>query len=133
MPPTGTIMLRQLIVRVAGVDLEGAETGRLLEKIISDVESYLNWQRTEATPFNTRVRGAVTKRIEERRRTLLDSRGVVASLGYKMRSQCTRPNTHRAPQVVPRPPPASRAIPAKTFVSEPELIEEDYQHILSII
>jgi hypothetical protein len=121
MPPTGTIILRKLIVRVAGAGLDGAETGRLLEKIISDVELYLTWQRADATPFNARIRDAVRNRIEERRKTLLESRGVAASLGYKMRPQLSQPSTHRAPQVVRRSPPAGRATPPRPFVSEPEL------------
>lgn len=131
--PTGTIFQRQLKVRVAGSELDGTETKRLIEKTISEVEQYLAWERVDADRFNSRLGSEIAKRIEVRKKTLLDSRNIAASLGYKMQPTLSYPTTHRAPQVIRKPTPASQAKTAKVFVSEPELLEDDYQHILKII
>jgi hypothetical protein len=132
-PPIGTILLRQLFIRVAGSELDVTETRKLFEKIIMEIEKYLTWQRADVGPFNERVRVEATKRITERRKTILDSRNMVASLGYKMHPQLPYPTTHRAPQIQRKPTPVGRAQKVQTFASEPELVEEDYQHILGII
>jgi len=113
--------------------LDGTETKRLFEKAITEVEKYLTWQRADVGPFNDRICAEAAKRIEARKKTLLESRNIAASLGYKMHPQLPYPTTHRAPQIQRKPTPVGRAPKAQTYVSEPELVEDDYQHILGII
>jgi hypothetical protein len=132
-PPNGTIMQRQLILRVAGEGLDADETKKRFETALTQINNYLMWQRNDAGPFNTRVRAEAVKRIETRKKAILDSRKIAASLGYRMHPQLPYPTTHKAPQITRKPTPVGRSPSAKTYVSEPELVEDDYQHILGII
>ena len=97
-PPIGAIIQRQLILRVAGEGLDGDETKRHFEAALTQINNYLKWQTNDIGPFNTRVRAEAVKRIEARKKTILESRKIAASLGYKMHPQLpypTPPHTKR--------------------------------------
>jgi hypothetical protein len=132
LPPNGNIIQRHLVLRVAGEELDVDETKKQFEKTLAQINNYLRWQTSDAGPFNTRVRAEAVKRIDARKQTILDSRKIAASLGYRMQPTLSYP-THKAPHITRKPTPVGRSSSPQKFVSEPELIEEDYQHILGII
>ncbi|CAL74724.1 conserved hypothetical protein [Bradyrhizobium sp. ORS 278] len=135
MPPIAQVLPgRRLILTVSGRTLDGPQVRSNFEQTLSEIERYLSWQREQAKPHNESLRENALREIEARRKRLLDARSMAASIGLNMKPVLPVPTSHKAPQIQRKSAPASLS-PSnrKAFVSEPELIEDDYQHILTII
>ncbi|WP_038974153.1 hypothetical protein [Bradyrhizobium genomosp. III] len=135
MPPSARVLsTKNLVMTVSGRSLDGPKVRAEFEQNLSEIERWLGWQREMAKPHNENLRKNALQEIEARRKRLLDARSMAASIGLNMKPVLPTPSSHKAPQIQRKPVPASLS-PSnrKAFVSEPELVEEDYQHILTII
>lgn len=134
-PPEGVINRQDLILTVTARQLDGEQVKAAFEKTINEIEQYLQWQRAMAEPHNANVAKNAPAWIQDRKKKLLAARNMAASIGYNMNPVLSYPTTHKAPQIERKSAaPATRSTAQKkAFVSEPELVEADYQHILRII
>jgi hypothetical protein len=89
--------------------------------------------QTEVTPFNASVRAKAKARIDSRRQKLLKDRGLASALGFPLRQRENVAQTYVVP-TVRRKIPASRPAAGNTsYVPEPTLDMQEYEHILSVI
>jgi hypothetical protein len=134
MPPSGQVLPhRKLVMTVSGRTLVGEQVRITLENNIAEIEKYLGWQRDLVAPHNTKLRENALANIAARTKKLLDARNMAASIGLNMKPVLPTPTSHKAPQIQRKPVPARPTAARTAFVSEPELVEGDYQHILEII
>jgi hypothetical protein len=133
-PPEGRISGQDVVITLTIRELVGPQIKATFEKNIKEIEEYLRWQREMADPHNANIRTHALKWVQDRKKKLLAARNMAASIGFNMNPVLPYPTTHKAPQIQRKPPaPARSATRSQVFVSEPELIEDDYQHILQII
>lgn len=134
-PPSASIGTgRKLMINIIGRSLEAQQVRSAFEQTLSEIERYLGWQREMANPHNESLRKNALRDIAARKEKLLAARSMAASIGLNMKPVLPTPSSHKAPQIQRKPvPPSLSPAKRKAFVSEPELVEDDYQHILQII
>ncbi|MCP1838750.1 hypothetical protein ACVIHI_008324 [Bradyrhizobium sp. USDA 4524] len=124
----------KLILIVKGRELVAQQVRDAFENNLAEIEKYLGWQRKSVEPFNARLRQNALEAIAARKKKLLHARNMAASIGLNMKPVLPYPSSHKAPQIQRKPaPPSLSSAKRQAFVSEPELVEGDYQHILGII
>ncbi len=133
-PPTGVIEGSELIMRYTVTDHDHGGLRQRFDNELEKVKVALGWTATDVKQFNDALPTKVRDSIEARREKLLKDRGLVASLGFPLREREGAPRTYAAP-TQRRKPPVKRPKPtgAKPFTPEPELLMEEYEHILEIM
>ncbi|WP_313616109.1 hypothetical protein [Rhizobium sp.] len=132
-PPYATVRSNLLVITQSGVSLtpEQVETG--FDRMISEINKYLDWQHRDANQFNKELQTLARQSIEQRREKLLANQNLVAGLKFKLKARSDAPQTYSVPvsrkRIEPRLPPASTT----PYKPEPVLAEDDYRNILKII
>lgn len=131
--PTGEIKGSSLILRIQGTNLKAEQVRGMIDRTLSEIKSYLENLRRDATGLNSQLRQLARDAIERRRTKLLENQSLVSSLGFPLKERQDAPRTYVAPEVrrniSPTLPPASTA----AFKPEPALSTADYEHILNVI
>jgi hypothetical protein len=101
------------------------------ERELAKVREHLSWLERDFKPFMDGLPAQARALIENRRAKLAADRGVIASLGYKVRERQDAPRTYAVPTLRraaagPTPPPA------RGGALEPTLDEKTYERILEI-
>ena len=132
-PPCARILNGKLRVCVVGADLKSDGVKSTIRATIVAINEYLEWQRQDATGFNSALQRLVTEHLSARRRKLLQDRDLVASLGFPLRPRADANQTFAVPEVRRRVTPTMPKSSAGVFKPEPALSDEQFEHILSVI
>lgn len=103
-----------------------------LDKQRQYIKNYLRWVEKDVKPFNNSLSQDIERYIITRREKLLKDNNMVSSLGFPLRERNGMPTTYSVPTTrinIPKPPVAS----TESFVPEPTLDMENYEHILSVV
>lgn len=104
-----------------------------IEKLLDVIEENLSNLRKDAAQFKSAISASARRWIEDRRAKVMKHRALASSLGYKLKAREDTPATHATPalrrKITPRLPPQGKNSPP----DEPVLIDDDYEHILSIL
>jgi hypothetical protein len=133
-PPGASIVGSEVHVVYEATEGAGAESIKAtFERELRRIEQYLRWIAEDLGGFNQTLRQHALNTINERRKRILDSRSLIANLGFPLVERANAPRTYAVPEirrkVVPIPPPATSA----PFVPEPALEMAQYTHILSVL
>ena len=133
-PPTGVIEGSELIMSYTITDHDQGALRQRFDNELEKVKVALGWTATDVQQFNDALPTKVRDSIEARREKLLRDRGLVESLGFPLREREGAPRTYAVPTQRQKPP-VRRPKPtgAKPFTPEPELLMEEYEHILEIM
>lgn len=131
-PPHGVVHEQELVLAYETTDHDAAAIRTRFDRELGEIQRHLEWVHNDLRGFNDGLAALARQTVETRRERLLKDQGMANSLGFPMRR---RPDvdTYSAPQVrrkiTPKPPKASAA----PYVSDPELIMAEYEHILAVI
>lgn len=132
-PPRAIVSDQALVILVQGRSLSKDEVQRELQRTITDIQQYLDWQKTSAAEIARTIPETARNEIEARKAKLLKDRDLVAGLGFAMKERPGASRTFVAPEVrrkvEPKLPPASTA----PYKPEPTLDDTQYQHILTVM
>ena len=133
-PPRGEINQSELVLRFTRLDHDTDAVKAAIDHDLGSVQQYLGWIAADVRTFNDSLPDKARVSIGRRREKLLADRGLVGALGYKLRMREDAPKTYAIP-AKRRKPPIERPRPKKAepFEPEPELLVEEYEHILGIL
>lgn len=104
-----------------------------VDQDLNEVEKYLDRLRSDVEVHNKALHRLAEEAIRHRRERILETQGIVASLGIPLRERPGASRTYTAPsvrkKVSPTLPPASTA----PFSPEPALAMEHYEHVLKVV
>ena len=132
-PPKGEIRDNKLLMYIQGTDLETQQVISNIESTIKEIKTHLDRLRSDTREFNLQIRGLAERRINKRRQKLLADRNLVASLGFRIKERSDVSKTFTATNVRKRIAPKMPSASAHNYKPEPELISNDYEHILSVM
>lgn len=132
-PPRASIRGSIVSFSIVGADLDADQVRDQINRIVSEIESYLKNLRSNVSGLNSQLLGEARGKIEARRAKLLANRNVVASLGFKMKERQDAPKTFVAPEVRRKISPVMPSANSSPYKPEPALAMADYEHILSIM
>lgn len=132
-PPRASIRDLFVSFSIVGTNLNPAQVRNEISRRVSEIQSYLSNLRSNTSGLNDQLVGEARTAIEERRSKLLASRGLVASLGFKMKERHDAPKTFVAPEVRRKIAPVMPPPSSTPFTPEPVLAMADYEHILSVM
>lgn len=112
---------------------EGAEKiKRLLDETLKSVRFYLNSQKSQIESQNKALPEKIQQAISHRRNRLKAHDGIIEVLNIPLKRRNNAPSIKPIPikrkLVRPLPPP-----PKSGYKEEPGILQEDYDHILSVI
>jgi len=132
-PPCASIGESSLVIKMAGIDLDGSRVLDEVDKMIGSIQKCLETLTKDEQGLRTRLPDLARSEIEARRQKLLKDRNLVGSLGFKMKPREGSAQTFAASNVrrkiVPSLPPAS----SSPYKPEPALADADYEHILGVL
>lgn len=131
--PRGTISGNEVVLTYTLTDHDEKALRSAFESDLSRIRETLKRSDSTLSPFNASIWAKARDRIEARRQKLLKDQGLVAALGIPLRRRQDTPQTFVVPTVrrkatMPRPS-GNKA----SFVPEPALEMQEYEHILSVI
>ncbi|MAQ00986.1 MAG: hypothetical protein CL586_02480 [Alteromonadaceae bacterium] len=132
-PPRADITDGALILRFTGVNQTPVEVKGKIEKTLKDIETNLKNLRGTATRLNSSIGQTARDVINSRREKLLANQNLVSSLGYQLKQSVDTPKTYSAPNVRRKLRPTAPTASKAPYTPEPELMMEDYEHILNVI
>jgi hypothetical protein len=134
--PHATLRDRELIISLVLYHSNDAdEINREIDKTVSSIKQFLEWQRPQVEACNRQMRDSTRTKIEERKARILQSRNIAASLRYPLRRRADGPLTYISSEVRRTIAPTRNRAPAghQPFIPEPTIDEAEYQHILKVM
>ena len=130
--PQGEVRDADVVLRYMTTGSDAQALKQWLSQTLTLLRQYLEWSRQDALNFNNTLPSLARSQIEARRQRLLDSQGLVASLGIPLVERPDAPRTYSVPDIRPKfaQPPLASTVP---FVPEPALDDTQYERILSLI
>jgi len=86
-PPRAAIRGTNLTFSIVGTNLDADGVRREIDSTVASIQSYLGNLRNNVSGMNSQLLGEARAAIELRRKKLLASRSMVASLGFKMKER----------------------------------------------
>ncbi|MGE8131696.1 hypothetical protein ACQKQD_32590 [Methylobacterium sp. NPDC080182] len=130
--PQAAIDKQELLITIA---TRGKEQDRIkaeFDKTVRDIQTHLATLTRDLANLPENIAAQARTYVEQRKAQLLQSKSLVASLGFPMKRRPDAPATYRAPEVRRRIVP-TRPQTVAPFKPEPALEEAEYQHILSVM
>lgn len=104
-----------------------------IDRTLDTIDQHITWVCYDVDEFNRSLPANAQQTIEQRRQRLLANQGRAAALGIPLKVRADAPQTYAVPTVrrklTPTLPPASSA----SYLPEPVLNTEHYEHILMVI
>jgi len=125
----GEIRLTYEVVSQDPVALKGD-----IDRDLDAIKKHCGWIAGDVKPHNDGLEAMAHAVVTARKKKLIGDAGLVAGLGFKMRSVAAQPATYAAPvrrKITPTRPAASAGAAVATL--EPTLPVEDYEHILGVM
>lgn len=139
-PSTYTTVLPRAQVKdkelVMTYEEPSATVSRIQETFTYDLATlskYLGWIKKDLAPFNASLSNKISEGIKARRFKLLQDRELTEQTGFKLRRREDAPATYTAPQVKRKVSPRLPPMTKESYLPEPTLASEEYEHILSVI
>lgn len=138
-PPRAKIFNKQVFIRLDGYDLQQADVKREIENLLQAVEIFLDAQGALVDQFMSELEMTARAAVESRKRRILESQSIAASLGFPMVRRGNDPMVYISSAVRRNAPVRPSAIKKEQargnerFNPEPTLAEQEYQHILKVI
>ncbi len=132
-PPRATIDGNELIINFVGQTLDENYIKNQFSKRLNEIKSNLSRLEQDFKAHNDSVRIKAKSRIEERKKRILSTKSLAASLGYKLKKRNDAPQTYTAPIKRKKPKISMPSPSTKPFTPEPELEMQEYESILEII
>lgn len=134
-PPNGKIVDRELRYLVVYAEDRDIDLKAEADRFLGDLRFALAGQATLLATFNGQLEAFATAAIEYRKRTVLTQRERLDKVGIPVRRRADAPKVFRAPGIERRPTPT---VPARRDSGvpqtlEPVLVDEFYEHIMSVI
>ncbi|MDC7125384.1 MAG: hypothetical protein PQJ46_07445 [Spirochaetales bacterium] len=129
---SGKILNGCIIHSISSPDLTTKKIQSNIEQYLREINEYINTQRKDSVPYNNALEGTIRRQLQNRKSKLLANQNLVSSLGFKLKENSAMPTSYSAPEVKRKNiklPPAS----SEPYKPEPELLEKDYENILSIL
>ena len=131
--PIGTIQNQEIIFSISGLDLTSESVQTAVSNTISNIKEKLTRLQSLASQWNPTIRVQSKQQIELRKKKILSDRNLIESLGFPLKVRTGGPETYKAPNVRRKIKPVLPPINKKPFKPEPEISNEDYNHILNVI
>ncbi len=132
-PPKAEVVQQEIHLRYEEVEHETNELERKYTRDIDVINQNLGWVKNDVDIFNESLQAFAQQVVQLRKKSLLDALNVVGSLNIPIKKRSDTPQTYAAPEIkrklVVERPTATK----DSFKPEPILVEEEYDHILSII
>ncbi len=104
--------------------------------VLDDVMNHVGWANRDLEGWLLTLRRTAWERIEARKQRLQAAQATAKGMSFKLKERADAPKTFPAPEIrrkiqpkVAVPPPGSAA----PYKAEPTLVDEEYEHILSVI
>jgi hypothetical protein len=100
---------------------------------LSKIKENIRYLNREVLDFNNSIHTKIKSKLESRQQKLLQDQNLVAALGYPLKRRDNTPESYVVPTVcrkisIPRP-----SVSKASFIPEPTLDMQEYEHILSVI
>lgn len=132
-PPFGVVEGNKLVVTVTSTDHNAESIKQQLNRNLDEIRTYISTLKNDMDPWNNALANKVRNKITYRKDKLLKDRGLVASLGFKMRKNVDDVMTYAAPEVRRKLPPKAPTASISPYMPEPTMDMVEYEHILDII
>jgi hypothetical protein len=132
-PPAGDVTNGELVLRFTRLDHDAAAVTAEFDREVEKIKNCLAWIAVDVKPFNESLEDDIRAAIERRREKLLGDRQLASSLGYTLRVREDAPRTYAVPTKRRKPPIVRSQPKAERFEPEPELLMEEYEHILGVL
>jgi len=131
--PRGTVKSQELHLSFEMVDHDAEKLKQAYSRELSEIKQYLEWVTRDIQQFNGSLEETVRQQISQRKKKLLDDKGLVSALGIPIKTREGSSKTYTIPTVRKSPKIAKPEVKAKTFKPEPTLFEDEYERILETI
>lgn len=128
----GTLVGQEIHVPFSFKDKTSEFVNNGIDRQIGYIKDYLGFVEKDVRQFNNSISQAIEQQIISRREKLLRDNNLVSALGFPLRERSGMPTTYSVPTIrksIPKPPVAS----TESFVPEPALDMENYEHILNVV
>lgn len=132
-PPRGVVTNEHLEFHIRGERLVGENVKRNLDAALAELRGYLERIAEQCTAFNDSLESKIREMVSTRKDRLLSNQQVIANVGLPIQTRTDAPRTYAVPNIQRKPALTPPVVKGKAFVREPELLEKEYEHILSII
>lgn len=113
--------------------MNGEQVRTMLNRALGDISGYLKHMQSDCDQHNSRMQREIPQIINARRERVLKNRQAVTSIGLPTKLRADAPQTYAVPAVRHKPQIQMPTVKDKAFVPEPELLQKEYEHILSVI
>jgi hypothetical protein len=128
----GTLNKQELLLFFEGANYPQEQVKAEFERQITKIKDYLGWVEVEVRGFNDNLAQNIALQITNRRNKLLKDSDLVSSLGFPLRERNEMPKTYAVPverkRIISQPVAST-----ESFVPEPTLDMENYDHILNVV
>jgi hypothetical protein len=131
-PPHAGVAPGTLTITRGVQQINADELKKAFDAEFATIKQWLGWVDGAVKTFNGTLRSQAQQKIERRREELKKAQDALAALGLPIKGGAEAPRTYSAPLPQPsRPPSMPQAAPVKPL--EPELAQQHYEHILSVV
>lgn len=130
--PHARIKANELLFDFQAPTLDGATVRKEVEGLLTNIEGNLRNGVPQIDRHNERLAKEVQEAFAKRKQRLLDSQGMVASIGFPLKRR-ELPQTYSIPMTPRRPKIVMPTPTSPAFKAEPALTNDDYEAILQII
>jgi hypothetical protein len=132
-PPRATIHEGYLEVTYTGANLTADRVREDNQKLIADLKFHLDQITESAKAHNATIAEKIRPLVQARKKRILERRQMVASIGLPIARREHAPRTYAIPDVRRKPEVIMPVATETAFAPEPELAEQEYENILSIM
>ena len=131
--PQADIRNNELVFTYERTTQDAPKIKNEFERDLSNVKYNLDEIAKDTRNFNSTLRQKPPQFIRERREKLLRDREIAENLGFPLKRRSGMPTTYVTPEVKRRIVPKLPKVSTKSYMPEPTLDMEEYEHILSVV
>jgi hypothetical protein len=113
--------------------MNGQQVRANLDRTVGEIRGFLKTVASDCEQHNNQLRREIPQMVAGRRERVLKNREAVAGIGLPMKRREDAAQTYAAPAVRRKPQVQMPVVKDKAFVPEPEMLQKEYEHILSIV
>lgn len=116
-----------------GVELKPEEIRRSISSSVEEITKHLQTLKSDCDSFNGTLNETIRQMLVVRRQRYSASRNIVEGIGLPIKQREGAPRTYAAPDVRRKPKIERPVAVEKAVTSEPELAQQEFEHILAVI
>jgi hypothetical protein len=129
----GQIMREEIHLMYRIKDYDAEKFKEQYSKDISNIQKMLNWLQQDIEKYNQSLEELTRSIITQRKKRLLDTQRMVATLGIPVKRRDDAPKTYSVPEIRRKTAIELPRVTTEPFKPEPTLPKEEYENILNII